>query len=680
MNSDKTLVLKELLHVPRIRKNLISVSKLTADNNVSVEFFPNGCVVKDLSTRKAVLQGKLEDGLYQLNLPNHSRRHQNSSPHHQSILNSNHTLFNTSLNQSATVVNNKSLESKAEIWHRRLRNPHASVLDQDVMSEKDEGMVNELPQQNDHEDIQSKSSTSQNGIKIWVEIPKGSDDTDKSRGNDEISETGNDEAEYEGDNAGHPMVTRSKVGIVKPRVYTTDLTLSSVDEMEPVNLNEALKSEKWCKAMKEECDALMKNQTWMLVPYESNMKVIGCRWVYKLKFDANGEIQRHKARLVAKGYSQTSGIDYYETFSPVAKAPTLKETLLKWDFKQSKADNSLFYQVSQERTIYLLVYVDDIIVTGNCSAALQKQIDRLNASFALKDMGNLEKFLGIDFYRDEIRLHLSQKRYAMDILKRFNFQNLKSSVTPMAVGKLVGKTEGTDLKNPTLFRSAVGALQYLTYTRPDITFAVNRVSQYLQNPTDAHWNVLKRIFRYINGTLDLGLIIHEAQNMNIVAYGDADWASCPDDRKSTVVARSSTEAEYRALAHTTAEITWIQSLLDELRITQTEIPRIWCDNLGASALASNPVYHARTKHIELDIHFVRDKVLAKQLVINYVPTADQTADILTKPLMNSRHQYLRSKLGVIEVNSSLKGGVRKEEPRDYNQVTDDHENMLDETG
>ncbi|KAL2506906.1 cysteine-rich RLK (RECEPTOR-like protein kinase) 8 [Abeliophyllum distichum] len=225
-----------------------------------------------------------------------------------------------------------------------------------------------------------------------------------------------------------------------------------------------------------------------------------------------------------------------------------------------------------------------------------------------------------------------------------------------------------------------------------------KLCENLQNPTDAHWNLLKRLFRYIKGTLDMGLIIHETQDMNIVAYGDADWASCPDDRKSTVgycvylgdnliswsskkqqvVARSSTEAEYRALAHTTAEITWVQSLLDELKITQTEIPRIWCDNLGASALASNPVYHARTKHIELDIHFVIDKVLAKQLVIDYVPTADQTADILTKPLMNSRHQYLRSKLGVIEVNSSLNGGVRKAEIKDHSQMIDDHEDLPDE--
>ncbi|KAL2466636.1 Retrovirus-related Pol polyprotein from transposon RE1 [Abeliophyllum distichum] len=238
--------------------------------------------------------------------------------------------------------------------------------------ENDE-VVNEQSQQNGHETIQPESSESQSRIKIWVEMPTVAEDADKNRGNKEISEIGIDEVKCGGVEA----------GIMKPKVYSTDVTLPSLDEIEPGNLNEALKSEKWCKAMKEEYDALMKNQTWVLVPYVSTMKVIGCRWVYKLKFDANGEIQRHKARLVAKGYSQTSGVDYYETFSPVAKSTNLeakpfmdsnkllelgmillKETLLKWEFKQSRADNSVFYQESQDQIIYLLVYVDDIIVTG----------------------------------------------------------------------------------------------------------------------------------------------------------------------------------------------------------------------------------------------------------------------------------------------------------------------------
>lgn len=218
----------------------------------------------------------------------------------------------------------------------------------------------------------------------------------------------------------------------------------------------------------------------------------------------------------------------------------------------------------------------------------------------------------------------------------------------------------------------------MTHTRPDIAFSVNKLSQFLQSPTETHWNALKRVFRYLQSSRNHGLDIQKSESLSITAFADADWASCPDDRRSTagycvylgdslmswcskkqhVVAQSSTEAEYRALAHCASEITWILSLLKEVGISQEAIPRIWCDNLSAGALASNPVYHARTKHIELDVHFVRDKVLKKELEIHYFPSSDQTADLLTNPLGHSRFVFLRDKFGVLERYSILKGGVR----------------------
>ncbi|KAL2485872.1 Uncharacterized protein Adt_30628 [Abeliophyllum distichum] len=342
VESDKTLLLKKLLHVPSIKKNLISVSKLIADNHVSVEFFPNCCVVKDLPTRRVLVQGRLEDGLYQLNLPNHNS---SSVNHHQS---NTFTLINTRLNRSTS---NNSLESKAEIWHRRLGHPTFSVLEQILKSCNNVKVINnktfsfceacqfgkshalpfklssshaQMPLDlSGQRDTQPEASESQAGIKIWVDMP---------------------EIEKNADNAGHHMLTRSKAGMIKPRTYTTAM-LHSLDEMEPINLEEAQKSEKWCKAMKEEYDALIKNQTWTLVPHEPTMNIVGCKWVYKLKFDTNGKIQRHKARLVAKGFSQTSGIDYYETFSPVAKAPTLKFILTVavskgWEIRQVDINNA----------------------------------------------------------------------------------------------------------------------------------------------------------------------------------------------------------------------------------------------------------------------------------------------------------------------------------------------------
>ncbi|KAL2524522.1 putative mitochondrial protein [Abeliophyllum distichum] len=191
-----------------------------------------------------------------------------------------------------------------------------SVESKDIM-EDGEGLINkqlqELEQEGSLNDEQSQHVVqrdsisdvpeSQAGIRIWVEMLEIEQETEKCK---------------------HPMVTRSKAGIVKRKAYMTNVVSHCTNEVEPGSLDEALKSEKWCKAMKEEYDALIKNQTWILVPPEPTMKIIGCKWVYKLKFGTNGKIQRHKARLVAKGFLQSSGVDYYETFSPVAKAPTLK--------------------------------------------------------------------------------------------------------------------------------------------------------------------------------------------------------------------------------------------------------------------------------------------------------------------------------------------------------------------
>uniref|UniRef100_A0A803Q8A0 Integrase catalytic domain-containing protein n=1 Tax=Cannabis sativa TaxID=3483 RepID=A0A803Q8A0_CANSA len=186
---------------------------------------------------------------------------------------------------------------------------------------------------------------------------------------------------------------------------------------------------------------------------------------------------------------------------------------------------------------------------------------------------------------------------------------------------------------------------YLVHTRLDIAYAVNKLSQFLKCPTTTHYNAAKRILRYLKGTQHHGLHIQHSNNLNITGYSDADWACCPDDRK--------------ALAHVTAEIIWIESLLNEIKFPLPTSSVVWCDNMTSSALATNPVYHARTKHVEFDLHFVRDRVLQKKLNIQYVPSSDQIADCFTKGLSHSRFQFLIDKLGVTLSPSRLRGGVKK---------------------
>ncbi|XP_020231175.1 uncharacterized protein LOC109811763 [Cajanus cajan] len=262
-------------------------------------------------------------------------------------------------------------------------------------------------------------------------------------------------------------------------------------------------------------------------------------------------------------------------------------------------------------------------------------------------------------------------------------EDSKGISTPMIGGQQLAKA-GTLFDDPTLYRSVVGALQYATITRPEIAFSVNKVSQFMCSPMEEHWKVVKRILRYLKGTIKHGLVFAPARStssFNLTAFTDADWAVDPNDRGSTsaaciylgpnmvswwskkqlLVARSSTEAEYRALAQAVTEVLWIQSLLKELKV-HLNTPIVLCDNQSTVALSHNPILHSRSKHMELDIFFVREKVISKALVVSHVPAQHQYANVLTKALSPKRFLFLCSKLNVADPSAmfhplELVGGV-----------------------
>ncbi|XP_019178996.1 PREDICTED: uncharacterized protein LOC109174195 [Ipomoea nil] len=309
---------------------------------------------------------------------------------------------------------------------------------------------------------------------------------------------------------------------------------------------------------------------------------------------------------------------------------------------------------------------------GNDSALIDTLLRQLSTAFKIRDLGTPHFFLGIETVPYGDGLILSQRRYMKDILKRAGMTDCKALATPAAVTQSATPSL-TPFENPTQYRMIVGALQYLTITRPDLSFSVNRLCQFMHSPTDDHWGLLKRVLRYVKGTQEYGLRLSLSPSSNLHAYTDSDWAGCPVDRKSTsgyavfldtnlvswvsrkqrTVARSSTEAEYKGLADVSAEVTWVVSLLRELGLHSGTPATLWCDNLGATYLAANPVFHARTKHVEIDYHFVRDKVAAGDFIVSFVSTKDQLADIFTKPLPAPRFQALRDKLNELLVVASL---------------------------
>jgi hypothetical protein len=375
--------------------------------------------------------------------------------------------------------------------------------------------------------------------------------------------------------------------------------------------------------------------------------------------------------------------------APRAWFNRLSQSLLELEFTASSVDNSLFTFHKSGIHIFLLVYVDDIVLTGTHSSLLDALIRRLQDEFALKDLGPLGYFLGIEVQRTPCGLHLRQSKYILDILHRARMIGAKPYAAPCVSGGKLSSQSGAPLSDVSEYRSIVGALQYCTLTRPEIAYSVNQLCQHLHAPTTAHWTSAKRVLRYLKGTVDHGLYFTRG-SLALHAYSDSDWAGDPDDRRSTTgygvflgpcliswcakkqptVSRSSTEAEYRALAMTVAELYWLRMLVKDLQLPILSPPIIWCDNIGALALASNPVYHGRTKHIEVDVHFIREKVANKDVILKFISTVDQVADIFTKGLSSTRFNFLKDKLMVCVPPISLRGPVNQPAVKDQSSAHD----------
>ena len=515
--------------------------------------------------------------------------------------------------------------------------------------------------------------------------------------------------------------------------------VSSLDYIKiPKTVSEALEHPGWQKAMIEEMNALEANGTWELVTLPAGKRAIGCKWVFTTKLNPDGTLARLKARLVAKGFAQTYGVDYSDTFSPVAKMTSVRlfislaathnwhlhqldiknaflhgdlheevymeqppgfvaqgeyekvfrlqkalyglkqsprawfgrfsQTLEQFGLRKSKSDHSVFFKNTREGVILLGVYVDDIVITGSDTTGISSLKTFLHTQFQTKDLGTLKYFLGIEVSRSKKGIYLSQRKYVLDLLSETGKLGARPSSAPMTPNIQLTK-EGELMDDPERYRRLVGKLNYLTVTRPDIAYSVSIVSQFLASPTVDHWAALEQILCYLKGAPGRGILYSNHGHTQIECFTDADYGGSKIDRRSTtgycvffggnlvswkskkqhVVSRSSAESEYRAMAQGTCEIMWIHQLLTELGFDITLPAKLWCDNQAANHIASNPIFHERTKHIEIDCHFVREKLQQGLISTAYVTTYDQIGDIFTKALNGVRVEYLCNKLGMINI-------------------------------
>ena len=521
--------------------------------------------------------------------------------------------------------------------------------------------------------------------------------------------------------------------------------LDEVQIEEPKGIEEALKDQEWKEAADSEYQSLMENETWKLVKLPTGRKPVGCKWIFKTKRTSEGKVERYKARLVAKGYTQKSGEDYDETFSPVVRYSSirtllafavqngliihqmdvvtaflngtldediymeqqpgyikkgeehlvcklkrslygLKQSSRCWNtvfkqymesinFKQCTADPCIFVTGEEADLTIVAVYVDDLIVIAKTPETIKKIKESLAARFKMKDLGKLHYCWGISIQHDEERgsLWMDQRQYIQSLLKRYGLSQAKTATTPADINVKLVKNDGVSKPvNPLNYQSMVGSLLYAAITtRPDIAQAVGAVSKFNSCPTEAHLTAVKRIFRYLKGTIDLCIKYERSADNHLIGFSDADWAGDLTDRHSTtgnlfmmsgaaidwiskkqpVVALSTTEAEYVALSAATQEAVWLSRLLTDIKAPPKAPILIKEDNQGTIAIARNPVSHNRTKHIDIKFHYVREALEDGIIDLTYCPTEQMTADMLTKPLARQQFETFRLKMGLKNMSS-----------------------------
>ncbi|GJZ12584.1 retrovirus-related pol polyprotein from transposon TNT 1-94 [Tanacetum coccineum] len=461
-----------------------------------------------------------------------------------------------------------------------------------------------------------------------------------------------------------------------------------------------------------------------LVPPPDKALVITLKWIYKVKLDELGGILKNKARLVARGYRQEEGIDFEESFALVARLEAiriflvfaahmnmvayqmdvkttflngylreevyvsqpdgfvdpalyrLKQAPRAWydmlssflisnDFSKGSVDPTLFIRREGKELLLVQIYVDDIIFAASTPELCDLFAKIMCSKFKMSMMGKISFFLGLQISQSPRGIFINQSKYALESLKKYGFESCDPVDTPMVEKSKLDEDKEGKVVDPSHYRGMIGTLLYLTTSRPDLQFAICMCARYQARPTKKHLNAVKRIFRYLKGTVHRGLWYPKDSSFALTTFADADHAGCQDTRRSTSgsiqllgdrlvswsskrqksAVISSTEAEYIALSGCCAQVLWMRSQLTDYGFGFNKIP-MYCDNKSAIALCCNNVQHSRSKHIDIRFHFIKEHVENGVIELYFVNTEYQLADIFTKALGRERIEFLITKLGM----------------------------------
>ncbi|KAL6320112.1 hypothetical protein AAG906_004621 [Vitis piasezkii] len=455
------------------------------------------------------------------------------------------------------------------------------------------------------------------------------------------------------------------------------------------------------QTMEKEIDVIEKNETWQLVEKPKDKEIIGVKWIFRVKYHSDGRVQRLKARLVAKGYLQQPGVDFHETFAPVARLDTIRTIIavaaqkgwllyqldIKSAFLNGKLEEEIYVEQPQgfvvdgeENKVYKLKKA--LYGLKQAPRAWYTQIDnyfiengfirsKSEPTLYVKSKDN-SQILIVALYVDDLIFLEMMRRCDMGLLHYFwELKSIKKKmvclfVKEVFVNEKLRKEDGGKMVDETHFRSLVGNLLYLTATRPDIMFAASLLSRFMHYPSHLHLGAAKRVLRYLHGTVELGIKYFRNIEVKLIGHCDSDWGGCIDDMKSTSgyafslgsgviswvskkqgsVAQSSAEAEYISASLATSQAIWLRRILEDIKEKQNEATYLLCDNKSAIAIAKNYVFHSRTRHIAVKYHFIKEAISDGEVQLMYCKSEEQVADIFTKALPLEKLVHFRKLLGV----------------------------------